>query len=157
MMEDTLRKFIFNAKDELMLFHLLNEDEVGQIIPYLELMPCTKGSFLFREGEPGGYIAFILSGLLQVEKETEFEGRKMVLGTLTKGSFIGETSLINADEPRAASVAVLEDSELVILKSDALESLSQQYPYIGIKILKGLTKIITIRLVKALEKLKAVF
>jgi len=156
-MDNTLKEFIFGMKEELMLFHLLNDEEVEQVISYLEVVSYPGGSTLFREGEPGGFIAFILSGLLEVKKQTEFEGRQIVLGTLKKGSFIGETSLINAKEPRAATVVVVEDSQLVILKSDALESLMEKYPYIGIKILKGLIRIITIRLLKALDKLKVLF
>lgn len=156
-MEDTLKKFIFSMKEQLILFHLLNEEEVERIIPYFEVVLYPAGTTLFNEGEPGDFIGFILSGLLEVKKQTEFEGRQIILGTLKKGSFVGELSLINPGETRFASVVALEDTELVVLERDALESLIQKYPDIGIKILKGLLQILTIRLRKSVERLTSIF
>ena len=156
-MDDNLREFIFSTRDELILFHLLNDEEVGHTIPYLELVPYRAGSVLFSEGDPGGFIAFILSGVIEVKKQTDYAGKQMILGTLTRGSFIGETSLIDPLMPRAATAVIIKDAKLAILKNSALESLMQEYPFIGIKILKGLIRIITFRLLKALDKLKMMF
>jgi len=156
-MDDNLRQLIFREKDDLGLFNLLNEKEIEQILPYFKAVSYPAGSTLFNEGDPGGFIAFILSGTLEAKQSTEFKRAPLVLGTLKKGTFIGETSLIDAKRPRAVTVSVLEDSELLILNIDALDSITQQYPSVGIKILKGLLRTVTIRLLKAMEKLSVAF
>ena len=156
-MTDELKDFIYKSKDKLMLFHLLTEDEVDQVLPYLEAALFKKGTSLFEEGEPGDFICFIVSGKLEVKKGTEFEGKQMVLGTLGKGSFVGEMSLINEGEPRSASVLAMEDTDVVILKRNAMDELTAQHPFIGVKLLKGLNQILAIRLRKAIERIAHVF
>jgi hypothetical protein len=46
---------------------------------------------------------------------------------------------------------------MVILRREAVESISQKYPYIGIKILKGLNRILSIRLRQADDRLIGIF
>jgi len=156
-MENNIKEMIVNMKDELVIFHELTDQELEQILPYFETLSCKEGSNLFTEGDPSGFIAFILSGKLEIKKQTEFKGKSMVLATLNTGSFIGETALIDENAPRAATAIALEDTEVLILKNAAQESILQKYPETGIKILKELVKYISIRLLKALEKLAVVF
>ncbi len=156
-MEKTLTQFIFSMKDRLMLFDLLNEEEVERIIPYLEVVHYPKGTVIFKEGEPGDSIGFIAAGKVEVKKQTEFEGKEIVLAILEECSFTGEMSLINDVEPRSTTEVALEDTEMVVLRRESLESVIQKYPHIGIMILKGLNQILTIRLRKNMERLTSVF
>ena len=156
-MDNSTREFIFSIKDDLILFHLLDEEEVAQIVDHFDSALYRKGTVVFNEGDAGDFIGFIISGLLEVKKQTEFEGRQIVIATLKKGSCVGEMSLINPHERRFATVVALEDTELVILKRDALDSLIHKYPRIGIKILKGLNQVLAIRLRRTVERLTSIF
>ncbi|GBE06860.1 MAG TPA: cyclic nucleotide-binding domain-containing protein [Nitrospirae bacterium] len=156
-MDEKLRQLIFQEEEQLGLLQLLSKEEVEQVIPFFKAASYPAGSTLFNEGDPGGFIAFILSGTLEAKTSTEFDRAPLVLGTLKKGSFIGETMFTNAKAPRAATVVVLENAELLILTNEALESIIQQYSQIGVKLLRGLLKITTIRLLKAIEKLGVAF
>ncbi len=156
-MEDNLRKFISEKKDQIVLFSLLNEEEIEQIIPFFEIVSYKKGDILFNENDSGDFVAVILSGFLEVKKSTEFKGRQIVIAALKEGSFVGEMSLINENEPRSATVAAREDSEVMLLNRKALDSITDNYPQIGIKILKGLNQILAVRLRKAVERIKDVF
>jgi len=155
-MKDNLRDLIYKLKDELKIFHLLNNEELDQIIPYFETLSCPAGTTVFNEGDPGGFIGFITSGKLEVKKQTEFKVGQIILALLSKGSLVGELSMAD-EQRRSATVAALEDSELVILRSGALDSIMQTYPYTGIKILKGLNRILSSRLRKAVERLAIIF
>jgi CRP-like cAMP-binding protein len=155
-MSNELKKTIYEVKDQLKIFHLLDKEELDQLIPYLERMNCPAGSTVFNEGDSGDFIGFVTSGKFEVTKQTEFKGRQIVLALLSKGSFVGELSLIDT-QSRSATVTAQEDSQLIILKRDALDAFLQKYPYIGIKILKGLNRILAIRLRKAVDRLTAVF
>ncbi len=155
-MDNNLKDMIYKFRDELIIFHLLTEEELGQILPYLGVIYYPAGTVIFKEGDPGDFMGFVGSGKLEVKKHTEFKGKQIILALLSKGSFVGELSLID-EQPRSATVVALEDSELVVLKREALDSLMQTHPYIGIKILKGISRILAIRLRKAGERLSIVF
>jgi len=152
-----LKELIYACRDELILFHLLNEDEIEKVIRFLEAVDYPKGATLFNEGDPGGFMGFISYGLLEVKKQTEFKDRQIVVAILGKGSFVGELSLIDPTQQRSTTVVALENSELIILRHQALETIIKDHPYIAIKILKGLNQIISIRLRKAVERLALVF
>lgn len=156
-MGNTLKEVIFRMKDKLMLFHLMDEVEMEQIVDYFELVLYREGTVLYDEGEDADFIGFIASGVIEVKKQTEFKGKRIVLATLKKGSFVGEMSMINSNEHRFTTAAALKNSELLILKRESLEALILKYPYIGTKILRGLNQILTIRLRKTLERLTAIF
>lgn len=150
------KDIILELKDELKIFNLLSKDELEQISSYFEIVRCSAGSTLYKEGDSGDSIGFIASGKLEVKKQTEFEGRQIVIALLTRGSFVGELSLVD-EYPRSATVVAQEDSELVVLKREAFESLVQSHPHTGIKILKGLNRILAIRLRKAVDRLTGIF
>ncbi len=156
-MSDNIRDVVFELKDDLKILNLLDDNELEEIIPYLELIKCPKDATLFNEGDASGdYLGFIIKGRFEVIKQTEFKGRNFVVALLSRGSFLGELSMFD-DEPRSATVAAQEDSELVILKRDRLDVLIKEYPRIGVKILKELNRILAIRLRKSVDRLTVIF
>ncbi|MEF9426007.1 MAG: cyclic nucleotide-binding domain-containing protein [Candidatus Mariimomonas ferrooxydans] len=155
-MDDNLKDMIYKFRDELIIFHLLTDEELEQILPYLEVVHYPAGTVIFKEGDTGDFMGFVDSGKLEVKKDTEFKGKQIILALLSKGSFVGELSMID-EKPRSATVVSLEDSKLIILKSEAMDFLIQKHPYAGIKILKGISRILATRLRKAGERLSLIF
>jgi len=156
-MDERIKKAIYSMREDLMLFHFLSDDELEEIIPYLEIVDYPKGTIMFREGEEGDFIAFIVKGKMDVKKETEFKGKQIVLATLSKGSIVGEVSFAVPDEKRTATVEAREDTEVVILRRGSFERLIEKNPWIGIKIQKALLRILAIRLTKIIERLSYIF
>jgi CRP-like cAMP-binding protein len=156
-MEDRVKDFIASHKEQLILFNFLEKEEVEKTLPYFEVVKYEKGKIIFNEGDEGDSIGIILSGKLEVKKRTEFKGRQVIIASLKKGSFVGEMALANENEPRSATVAASENSELIILSRDSLDSLIDQFPATGAKILKGLNQVLAIRLRKAVERLARIF
>jgi len=58
---------------------------------------------------------------------------------------------------RSATVEAVEDTVTLILTNKAVEALIRQHPYTGIKLLKGLIRILSLRLRKATERLTTIF
>jgi len=156
-MDKRIRETIYSMKDDLMLFHFLSDDELEEVIPYLEIVDYKKGYIMFKEGEEGDFIAFIVKGKMDVKKETEFKGKQIVLATLSKGSIVGEVSFAVPEEKRTATVEAREDTEVVILRRGSFERLMEKNPWIGIKIQKALLRILAIRLKKIVERLSFIF
>lgn len=96
------------------------------------------GEMLMREGEEGEEAYLILSGEVQVVKESE--GHKIVLATLKEGDVIGEMSLISKEKlTRSASVEALERTEAAVLTKHVIsQNLKKLPPYME-KIVATLT------------------
>ena len=155
-MSESLADIVRNLKDDIALFQKLDDHEVEHIIPYLQLARYEKGDVLFNEGESGDFVGFIAEGALEVKKQTDYKDKKIVIALLNKGSFVGEMSLVD-EKQRSATVVAVEPTEIVIFKNESLDSLVNGHPQIAIKILKGLNKVLAVRLRKAIERLTFVF
>jgi len=69
---------------------------------------------------------------------------------------VGELSIFDQHK-RSATVEAVEDTTMLILRNTSLEALLQQHPYPGTKLLKGLIRILALRLRKATERLTTIF
>jgi CRP-like cAMP-binding protein len=153
---DRISSVLYEIKDDIRIFQLLDTEELKKLAPYLEIVNYPAHSVLFTEGDPGDFIGCVLSGKLDVKKETEFKGKQVILAVLERGSFVGELSLIDG-QPRSATVEAHQDSEILILKRNSLDAYIQEYPSGGIKILKGIIRVLSLRLRKATERLTSIF
>ncbi|MFC2173639.1 cyclic nucleotide-binding domain-containing protein [Acidobacteriota bacterium] len=61
----------------------------------------SAGTVIFKEGDPGDGLYFIVSGLVTIFRELP-ENQKQILTTFSSGSYFGEMSIID-NKPRAAS------------------------------------------------------
>jgi len=151
----SVKEHINTLRDEI-IFYMFDDEDIDKIAPFFERCDYPAGSVLYKEGEPGNFIGLVLSGKLEVKKQTEFKGNQIIIALLTKGAMVGELSMFDKRR-RSATVEAVEDTSLIIFKSASMESLMQQHPYTGIKILKGLIRILSLRLRKATERLTDIF
>jgi len=156
-MEMNVKKIIYEHREALTILYSLTDEEINQLIPSFELVHYPAGSTVFKEGDnSGNFLGFIVSGKLEVRKETEFKGRQVVLALLTKGSFVGELNFFD-DQPRSADVLATEDTSLLILRREVFDDFLQKHPFAGIKVLQGLNRVLSIRLRKAVERFSEIF
>lgn len=155
-MEREIQKIIDALKGESTVFQLFAEDDLGKISHFFKIERFSAGSTIFLEGDPGDSIGLISSGSVEVKKESDFSGKHIVLARLKKGSIIGEFAMFD-EHPRSATVVAIEDSELLILSRQALESFLEHHPLTGIKLLKGISRILTIRLRQSAKRLTLIF
>jgi CRP/FNR family transcriptional regulator, cyclic AMP receptor protein len=149
-------KEYLNRLREEMMFDMLTDEDIEKITPFFEVIVYPAKTIIFKEGDLGDFIGFVLSGKLEVKKQTEFKGNQLIIALLSKGAMVGELSMFD-EHKRSATVEAVEETTLMILRNEAMESLIQQHPYTGIKILKALIKILALRLRKATERLTTIF
>ena len=94
----------------------------------LEWIFLPRGNRLFKQGDIGDSLYFVVSGRLRVMVEND-EGQERLIGEVTQGENVGEMALVTG-ENRAASVYALRDSELVKLSKSTFERLIKQHPQI---------------------------
>jgi len=92
---------------------------------------------LFREGDVGDRAYAIWSGRLRVQHEIGGDA-PLILRELLPGDVVGEVSLLD-NQPRSASVIVLEDSRLVSLSREDLQGLLMQKPEVSLALLAVLS------------------
>jgi CRP-like cAMP-binding protein len=80
---------------------------------------------VFREGDPGESLFFVNRGLLEVRSG---ENR---LGVVSAGQGFGEFSFLTK-EPRTATVAALESSELLELSAESMRAVAKRHQRLGV-------------------------
>lgn len=141
---------VSQAIDELRrehrLFHLFNETELAMLHPLFHLIRSRCGEILIAEGNPaGGPFSIVLSGALEVKKQTEF-GRHVVLAKVTRGAILGYSSIYPNTRPFPITAVAMEDTEILALAPEKLKTLLEEYPAIGVKILREVIRVQDIRL-----------
>ena len=129
----------------------LKDEELRTIQKYLNLIEVIPGEIVFKEGDRGDYVCFVVDGALDVVKESA-TGESIVMATLSKGRSIGEMAVID-ELPRSATVKARTKSTLITLSRDNFNYILAEHSTIGVKILKGVARLLSMSLRKTSSKL----
>jgi CRP-like cAMP-binding protein len=93
----------------------------------------TKGSYIFREGDTGREMYYILTGNVRVEKSA---GQvKKVLAEMGPGEYFGEMAAL-IEAPRSASALAAEDSNVAVIDGNTFRNLLQESGDVSLFMLK---------------------
>jgi len=115
------------------LFSEMNDAEIDAIVALVSTHKYPKKTIVVQEGDNGDPMFIILNGSVKISSYAA-DGREVVLSLLTKGSFFGEMSLLDA-KPRSATVITMEDTELGRIRRGDFERLMTQMPQLTRKLL----------------------
>ena len=155
-MERRLKAVVRALHTATHIFFLVSNDEIRQIASFLEEARHPAGSVIFQEGDPADYVAFIAGGKVEAKKQTEFQGSSFVVAQMSRGSILGELSFSD-EQNRSASAVALEDTELLLLTRAGLESLAREHPETALKIYKGISRVLSLRLRNLTERMAHIF
>ncbi len=125
-------------------FFFFLTDQLAIILRFLKITKVGKGKTLFQEGDKGDYICIILDGRFDVFRKTKNNG-KVILSTLARGQSFGEMAIIE-DLPRSATVKARTKATLITLTRRDFDLIMQDYPKIGLKILQGISILLSRKL-----------
>ncbi len=125
-------------------FSDLSADVLDAIAQRLQREHYHKGAVIVQEEEPGDCMYIIESG--QVKVITAKGGQEKIHAYLGPGNFFGEMSVL-LGEKRSATVQVVIDVDLLVLRKDDLDALLKEHPVIALAITRELSR----RLGRALE------
>jgi len=97
----------------------------------------SKGSTVFRQGDPGGSLYVIRAGKVRVLKDSH--GRQRMVTTLGPGDFFGEMAVVTG-RPRSATVEVLEEVELLKVPADKLQEMVTGAGEVAIRLIQHLAE-----------------
>jgi CRP-like cAMP-binding protein len=132
------------------IFSGLQPEELEVLEDYMFFSKAEPGDFVFREGEKGDRVCFIVSGTLDVIKHNQ--AQPVVITRLSRGSSIGEMVLLD-NLTRSASVRATTPATLIVLTREKFDSILAAHPGIGIKILKGIALLLSMNLRKTSDRL----
>lgn len=147
-------RMITNAflKDQLVFAELIPA-ELEVVSKCMFVQDVAKGDVLFEEGSHANYMCLVMDGTLEVVKRLN-DGSPTVIATLTEGSSVGEMSMVDG-MVRSATVRAAYPSAIAVLKKKEFDKLLQEYPRIGTKMLKGISRLISMNLRKTSNELTA--
>jgi SulP family sulfate permease len=138
---------------DISVFQDLSPEQLHLVQRYVRPVSFQKGEIIFREGEPGDGIYFILSGYVSV-----FTGnRAHRLATFADGVFFGEMSILE-DKPRSATVRAETNTKLLLMSKKDFHQLTESEPSLAARILRRISRDLSHRLrmtnaeVRALEE-----
>jgi CRP-like cAMP-binding protein len=145
--QEPISDFLLNTP----LFDSLKTNEIKNIAKHLSFIELSKDEILFKEGEKGNCVCFVVEGTLDVIKQS-LTGESVIITALHRGRSIGEMSIID-DFPRSATVKARTQVKLVILTREGFDLLLEENPQVGIKILKKISRLLSLNLRKTSSRL----
>lgn len=107
-----------------------------------------KSAVLFRDGERSKEMYVIHNGKVRITKQ--IGDAEKTLAVLGPGEFFGEMATL-LDKPRSATAEVVEDSLLIVIEPNTVESMISENTNVALKIIKKLAG----RLLEANEKMES--
>lgn len=101
--------------------------EFKELAPKLEVMNFKKGEVICNEGDDADSFYVIRSGSVKISKKSK-DDIEYVVTYLPSGSYFGETSLIEDNIKRGATVSAANSTEVVRVLSSDFESLLNTRP-----------------------------
>ena len=154
--EECSSRLCKEMKRELGIFSFLSTGDLEDVSAFFNCRTVTARSNLWNAGDPSDYIAFIISGRVQIKVDTEFPGKQVVVGVFSRGSVIGSSCAVST-EPRYTTATAMENSGLVLITHNNFNKLIDDYPVIGTKLLKGMLLSETNRLQQTYMRLASIF
>jgi CRP-like cAMP-binding protein len=139
-------------KDKKSAFNFLRDEDLKNLSAFFESKNIPAGENLWKAEDPFNYIAFIVSGRVEIKKEAPFGGMNVVMGIYSKGALC-----ILDDSLRKVMAVALEDVTLTIITQENLDKLIATDPGLGAKLLKGMLLTVSDRLSKSFDRIVTFF
>lgn len=130
----------------------LDQTEAEKLLLVMEKVSYPAGSEIFNKEDHADCVYFLITGRVAVQNKTGFGERKQVIALLDPGAPVGEKGLLG-EAVRGATLTAVIDSELLSLTHESFDRVVNDNPIIGVKLLKWLIKIVSLRLEKSSQRL----
>jgi CRP-like cAMP-binding protein len=114
------------------LFAGLSEADLEAIAEVSVSRRYQAGEVVFREGDGGDTCYIVRSGLARAVRQHS-DGRSITLSHFGPGDIFGELAMFD-EEPRSATVDVIDALEAVAIPGRDMQRLMREYPEIAVKL-----------------------
>ena len=114
------------------LFAGLSEEDLEAIAEVSVSRRYQAGEVVFREGDGGDTCYIVRSGLARAVRQHS-DGRSITLSHFGPGDIFGELAMFD-EEPRSATVDVIDELEAVAIPGRDMQRLMREHPEIAVKL-----------------------
>ena len=125
-------------------FYGYSNGNLETISRYLTRSTVPKGAVIFREGDPGSFMLFIVDGQVSVYKDSE-NGANHLLTQAGSGLTVGEMALIDRSF-RSATCVAERACGILVMTDQSLARLVSDHPSVAFQFAISLAKLISKRL-----------
>lgn len=135
---------VYEAIGVAPLFDRFSKNEIAALCQFMHCFAAPRDGTLLAEGDDGDYALIILSGNVDVRKQSP-EGALVTIANVSRGSSLGEMSLIDG-ERRFASCIATEPTDFAVFTRADLNEMLLRHPRLANKFLIKLMQILVGRL-----------
>lgn len=145
-MDDKYRqRSLVNHLKSVPLFGELGDEFLEYLRDRAELVSCSKGQVVCKQGDASDAFYLIRSGLVRVAQD--MPGGELVRTYLKRGEFFGEIGLLHSS-PRTATCSALDAVDLVKIGAPEFQEMIEKFPVVK----ESLTKVAQARLAANQER-----
>ena len=111
---------------ELEIFRNLPDEELTELLPYLQTASFGKKEEIFSEGDPPEWFYIVMRGKVKITKMSQ-EGKEIILELISPHDIFGGVAVLK-NFPYPASAVAMEDSEVVKMSRRNLLRLVDRCP-----------------------------
>lgn len=123
------------------LFSGLTPEQLQQVARMAEQCTFAAGTDICKEGDPGGGMYIVMSGMAKVAVKPPKGGKEAVVSLLKGGDTFGILALLD-DQPRSATVSAMGNTQCLYLRREDFLQLVQQHPQIAVALLPALSEMV---------------
>lgn len=142
--KNLLKAAIIDCLSGIAIFTDLDDTELGIVSELMHVSRFEPGDIVFAEGDPGDEVCFVVDGTLDVLKIQSGEVEKKIALKAPGGS-IGEMAVIG-NFSRTATVKACTDTTLLTLSRKRFDQICDEYPAIGVKVLRSIAQMLSMHL-----------
>jgi len=116
------------------LFADLSPAEMLSLKDLAQVRPYPSGETVFKEGDQGDGIYFVISGQIQISALVSNAERR-VLAHIQPGDFFGEMAVLD-NEPRSATASATEDSQLYFIPRNDMLAMLSRSPKLAVNLVR---------------------
>jgi CRP-like cAMP-binding protein len=121
-----------------------SKENLEAISPFLVRSRVSDRAIIFREGEPGTFMLFIIEGQVSVYKDSE-NGANHLLAQEGPGRTVGEMALIDCSY-RSATCVAEQTCDILVMTEQSLARLVSEHPSVAFQFAISLAKLLSRRL-----------
>lgn len=141
---ETFRDTLCNMIEAVPMFSELSRPDVQLLAAYVRAYEAKKGVTVFKEGDKGMFMCVVLSGRVDILKESQEHEQKKV-ATVRPGKSMGEMSLLD-ELPYSATAIAEDDTQLLLLTRMSFERLGSEQPVLCNILLRQIARLMSLRL-----------
>lgn len=125
--------------------------ELEKLASAVVVRRLSSGETLFRESDPGDFMAILVDGMAKILKEGD-DNNDHLIAEIGAGACVGEMALVDGGS-RSASVIVSKETTMLVLTVDAFAALGQREPRIWGLCLQRFARTLSARLRRTSEEM----